>query len=153
MAKMLPSIETVVIAWFLSVTLFKNMYLRGKLKLIQCSTRMIFPCSSPCRVLDDQVQHCWPSCFAHWLLTAFSSPLPSDHSMLSWLSVSDPGLTHIPGKHLLVFFTTFCRTNVMGYMLVRSGLHYRILQTDSTEVNFPTVLKAENPKSGCAQVF
>ena len=41
----------------------------------------------------------------------------------------------------------------MGYMLVRSGLHYRILQTDSTEVNFPTVLKAENPKSGCAQVF
>ena len=36
----------------------------------------------------------------------------------------------------------------MGYVLVGSGWHYRTLQTDSTEVNFPTVLKVENPKSG-----
>ena len=41
----------------------------------------------------------------------------------------------------------------MGYMLVGSGWHYRTLQTDSTEVNFPTVLKVENPKSGYPQFF
>ena len=118
MAKRLPSIETVVIAYFLSVTLFKTCILEGSPSIFTAAPECSLPCSSPCRVLGDQVQHRWPSCFAHWLLTAFSSPLPSDHSMLSWISVSDPGPTHTLGKHQLVF-TTFCRTNVMGYMLVR----------------------------------